>query len=503
MYQRVGPEASNPATPGSHIQPKVYMSDTAINVPEYTVSELSGAIKKTVEGAFGYVRVRGELGRVSRPASGHLYMDLKDDKAVLNGVMWKGTASKLSIRPEQGLEVICTGKLTTFPGQSRYQIVIETMEPAGVGALMALLEERRKKLHAEGLFDEARKQLLPHLPEVIGVVTSPSGAVIRDILHRLSDRFPRHVLVWPCLVQGEKAAQQIAAGIEGFNALEVGDDIPRPDVIIVARGGGSIEDLWPFNEEIVVRAAAASLIPLISAVGHETDTTLIDFASDQRAPTPTAAAEMAVPVRSELVAGLMTLDRRLVSASARSMTERRERVRSLARAIPKPRDIMGLAQQRFDTASLRLLQSLKGHVRAHRSRFDGVAARLRPEQLKQRAEVSLNRVSELGARQTNAMKSRLARQEERLKASSNMLEVLSYKSTLNRGYAMVHGEDGRIIRDVKAAHPGMAVDIEFADGRVPAVFGAPGTAPKKATKKPSKTSKDDAKEVEEKQGRLL
>lgn len=471
----------------------------AINIPEYTVSELSGAIKKTVEGAFGYVRVRGELGRVSRPASGHLYMDLKDEKAVLNGVMWKGTASKLSIRPEQGLEVICTGKLTTFPGQSRYQIIIDTMEPAGVGALMALLEERRKKLHAEGLFDEARKQLLPHLPDVIGVVTSPSGAVIRDILHRLADRFPRHVLVWPTPVQGEKAAGQIAAAIEGFNALEPGGDIPRPDVIIVARGGGSIEDLWAFNEEVVVRAAASSMIPLISAVGHETDTTLIDFASDCRAPTPTAAAEMAVPVRSELVADVMALDRRLVSASARLMGERQERVRGLARAMPKPSDMMSLAQQRFDTASIRLSQSLKGHVQSHRARFDRVIARLRPEQLAQGTSASLARITELESRAANAIRSQLARHKERLHGSASLLEVLSYARTLERGFALVHGPDGKIIRTVASAKPGVEADIEFADGRAPAIFGPAGTLPKKVTKKPPKTAKD----VEEKQGRLL
>lgn len=471
----------------------------AINIPEYSVSELSGAIKKTVEGAFGYVRVRGELGRVSRPASGHLYMDLKDEKAVLNGVMWKGTASKLSIRPEQGLEVICTGKLTTFPGQSRYQIIIDTMEPAGVGALMALLEERRKKLHAEGLFDEARKQLLPHLPDVIGVVTSPSGAVIRDILHRLADRFPRHVLVWPTPVQGEKAAGQIAAAIEGFNALEPGGDIPRPDVIIVARGGGSIEDLWAFNEEVVVRAAASSMIPLISAVGHETDTTLIDFASDCRAPTPTAAAEMAVPVRSELVADVMALDRRLVSASARLMGERQERVRGLARAMPKPNDMMSLARQRFDNVALRLDQSLGKHVEEHRLNFEKTASRLRPEQLGKRAADGLARITELGVRATNAVTSRLVRQHERLGAAGSLLEVLSYNSTLKRGFALVHGPDGKIIRNVKLAKPGVEADIEFADGRAPAVFGPPGTLPKKVTKKPPKTAKD----VEQKQGRLL
>lgn len=480
-------------------------TNEAINVPEYSVSELSGAIKKTVESTFGYVRVRGELGRVSRPASGHLYMDLKDDKAVLNGVMWKGTASKLTIRPEQGLEVICTGKLTTFPGQSRYQIVISSMEPAGVGALMALLEERRKKLHAEGLFDEARKQLLPHLPQVIGVVTSPSGAVIRDILHRLSDRFPRHVLVWPTPVQGEKAAAQIAAGIAGFNALEPGGDIPRPDVIIVARGGGSIEDLWPFNEEVVVRAASDSLIPLISAVGHETDTTLIDFASDRRAPTPTAAAEMAVPVRADLISDLMNLDRRMVSASARSMSERRERLRGLARAIPKPQDMMGLAQQRFDNAAARLSQSLMGHVRSHRTKYDGIAARLRPEQMRTRMEASHQRLQELKARSANAIQARLARQGERLSSSGKMLEVLSYKNTLGRGYALVHGPDGSIVRSASSIEHGLEAEIEFADGRAPATFGAgaptPKATPQKAIKKPKEPKK--LKDMEDKQGRLL
>lgn len=466
-------------------------------MPEYSVSELSGAIKKTVESTFGYVRVRGELGRVSRPASGHLYMDLKDDKAVLNGVMWKGRASKLKIRPEQGLEVICTGKLTTFPGQSRYQIVIDTMEPAGVGALMALLEERRKKLQGEGLFDDARKQLLPHLPRVIGVVTSPSGAVIRDILHRLSDRFPRHVLVWPTPVQGEKAAAQIAAGIRGFNMLEEGGAIPRPDVIIVARGGGSIEDLWPFNEEVVVRAAADSMIPLISAVGHETDTTLIDFAADQRAPTPTAAAEMAVPVRSELIADLMNLDRRLVSASSRSMSERQERLRGLARAIPKPQDIMGLAGQRFDNAAARLSQSLRSHVNSHRNKFESIAGRLRPDPMQARAREARLRLGELEARSTNAIRARLTRRSERLEASGKMLDVLSYARTLDRGFALVHAKDGTILRSAEAAGPGLEVEIEFADGSAPAVFGA--GSPQKATKKPPKK----AKEVEEKQGRLL
>ena len=249
------------------------------NAPEFSVSEISGAVKKTVEGAFSRVRVRGEVGRLSRPRSGHIYLDLKDDRAVLAGVIWKGVAGRMATQPEEGMEVVATGRLTTFPGQSKYQMVIEEIRPAGVGALMAMLEKRRQALAAEGLFDEARKRPLPRLPEVIGVVTSPSGAVIRDILHRLRDRFPRKVLIWPVAVQGAKCAPEVAAAIRGFNALEAGGRIPRPDLIIVARGGGSLEDLWGFNEEVVVRAAAESAIPLISAVGHETDTTLIDHAA--------------------------------------------------------------------------------------------------------------------------------------------------------------------------------------------------------------------------------
>ncbi|MEQ1889789.1 MAG: exodeoxyribonuclease VII large subunit, partial [Alphaproteobacteria bacterium] len=287
------------------------LSETSTNLPELSVSELSAALKRLVEGEFGFVRVRGEISGFTRAASGHCYLTLKDDRSVIDAVMWKGTASSLRFKPEDGMEVVCSGKLTTYPARSKYQLVVEAMAPAGVGALLAQLEERRKKLAAEGLFDAARKRPLPYLPEVIGLVTSPTGAVIRDILHRLADRFPRHVLLWPVLVQGELAARQIAAAIEGFNRLTPGGAAPRPDVLIVARGGGSIEDLWAFNEEIVVRAAAASKIPLISAVGHETDTTLIDYASDLRAPTPTAAAEMAVPVRGELRVQVLDLQRRL------------------------------------------------------------------------------------------------------------------------------------------------------------------------------------------------
>jgi exodeoxyribonuclease VII large subunit len=279
------------------------MNEPRVNIPEWSVSELAAALKKTVEDSYGFVRVRGEITGYRGPhSSGHVYFALKDEGAKIDAVIWKGVFGRIRFKPEEGLEVIATGRLTTYPGRSSYQIIIESLEPAGIGALMALLEERKKKLAAEGLFDEARKQLLPYLPTVIGVVTSPTGAVIRDILHRLADRFPRRVLVWPVRVQGEGSAEEVAAAIRGFNALPEGGRTPRPDLIIVARGGGSLEDLWSFNEEIVVRAAAESMIPLISAVGHETDFTLIDLASDRRAPTPTAAAEMAVPVRVDLIA---------------------------------------------------------------------------------------------------------------------------------------------------------------------------------------------------------
>src|SRR2546429_4572578 len=290
---------------------KMTAAENLINAPEFTVSELSSALRRTVEDAYGHVRVRGEIsGFRGAHSSGHCYFALKDENAKIEAVIWKSALYRMRFKPQEGLEVIATGKLTTYPGSSKYQIVIEALEPAGIGALMALMEERKKKLPAQGPFDEARKQLLPWLPEVIGGATSPTGAVIRDILHRLEDRFPRRVLVWPVKVQGDGSAEQVAAAIRGFNALPVGGRIPRPDVLIVARGGGSLEDLWSFNEEIVVRAAASSRIPLISAVGHQTDITLIDFAADKRAPTPNAAAEMAVPVRSELLAEVSVLARR-------------------------------------------------------------------------------------------------------------------------------------------------------------------------------------------------
>lgn len=331
----------------------------ASNAPEFTVSEISGAVKKAIEGQFGRVRVRGEIGRVSRPASGHVYLDLKDANASLGSVIWKTTVRGLAVRPEEGMEVVATGRLTTFPGASKYQMIIEEIAPAGVGALMAMLEARRKALAAEGLFDQARKRPLPFLPEVIGVVTSPSGAVIRDILHRLSDRFPRRVLLWPVTVQGERCAPEVAAAIRGFNAIAPGGPIPRPDVLIVARGGGSIEDLWGFNEEIVVRAAAESAIPLVSAVGHETDTTLIDLAADRRAPTPTAAAEMAVPVRLELVAAVAALDARRGAALGRGLDQRAQRLRDLSRGLPRPEALLSERAQLVDGLAGRLPRAIE------------------------------------------------------------------------------------------------------------------------------------------------
>ncbi|AXC50924.1 exodeoxyribonuclease VII large subunit [Paracoccus suum] len=340
--------------------------DAASNAPPLSVSEVSGAVKRVIEGEFSHVRVRGEVGRVSRPASGHLYFDLKDDRAVLGAVCWKANACRLPHRPEEGMEVIVTGRLTTFPGASKYQLLVDSVAPAGLGALMAMLEQRRKLLAAEGLFDAARKRPIPYLPGTIGVVTSPSGAVIRDILHRLRERFPSRVLIWPVAVQGNACAPEVAAAIAGFNAATGG---MRPDLIIVARGGGSIEDLWGFNEELVVRTVAAGTIPLISAVGHETDTTLIDHVADLRAPTPTAAAEFAVPVRAELLARMVDLHGRKLRGAQARVSQPRQRLRDLARGLGRPQALTDAARQRLDLGAGRLEPGLRGFVRQRRDRL--------------------------------------------------------------------------------------------------------------------------------------
>ena len=444
------------------------------NLPEYTVGELSNRLKRTVEDAFALVRVRGEISGFKRAASGHLYLALKDEDAVLDAVCWKGTAAKFALKPEDGMEVICTGKLTTYPGRSKYQMVIERMELAGVGALMALLEQRKQKLAAEGLFAAERKRPIPYLPEVIGVVTSPTGAVIRDILHRLRERFPRHVLVWPVLVQGESAAAQVAAAIEGFNRILPGGAVPRPDLLIVARGGGSLEDLWAFNEEVVVRAAAASEIPLISAVGHETDTTLIDFVSDRRAPTPTAAAEMAVPVRLDLLDQVGAFDRRQTQAIGRLVTEQQKHLVALARGLRDPRELLAQAQQRLDDLSERLPRGLQACVTQKRSRLDVLAGALRPRALQRELAQHAQMLAERSRALHRELERRLLEARRALEQPAKLLETLSYRSVLGRGFAVVRDADGRPITSVAAATPGLAVAIEFGDGRRDAVLGGGG-----------------------------
>ncbi|MDF2365753.1 exodeoxyribonuclease VII large subunit [Sneathiella sp.] len=469
------------------------------NIHEYTVSELSGALKRTVEDVFGHVRVRAEISGITRANSGHVYLTLKDEKAVIDGIIWKGAAQKLSFRPEEGLEVVCTGKLTTYPARSKYQIVIEIMEPAGVGALMALLEERKKKLAAEGLFDPSRKKELPYLPQVIGVVTSPTGAVIRDILHRLRDRFPTHVLLWPVLVQGETAAGQIASAIRGFNALPAEGDIPRPDLLIVARGGGSLEDLWAFNEEEVVRAAAESVIPLISAVGHETDTTLIDFASDKRAPTPTAAAEIAVPVRSELITYVEDQERRIKRSLNRSITDKRERLVGLSRGLRDPASLIAEKVQHLDHLESRLRQSVSSNLNFKGQQFSGAAAKLRPQLLERSLTQYGEKLTLIDRQMARNIAIKRERAEERLGATTRLLESLSFRRVLKRGYSIVWDEAGKPISSVEGATPGRAVEVEFADGKATAAFSGAGggTSPGRASKKVQK------KKSEPKQGSLL
>ena len=516
-------------------------AEPLVNAPEFTVSELSSALKRTVEDRFGFVRVRGEISGFRGPhSSGHCYFALKDENAKIEAVIWKFAHARMRFKPQEGLEVIATGKLTTYPNSSKYQIVIDALEPAGVGALMALMEERKRKLAAEGLFDEKRKRPLPWLPQVIGVVTSPTGAVIRDILHRLEDRFPRHVLVWPVKVQGEGSAEQVAAAIRGFNALPEGGKIPRPDVLIVARGGGSLEDLWSFNEEIVVRAAAESRIPLISAVGHETDITLIDFAADKRAPTPTAAAEMAVPVKSDLITEVDSLARRVFVCWQRGFEARRNELRAASRALPAANELLAIPRQRLDAAGGALPRGLKANTHAHfrrfaatsgrltlrvlrgqvaqarqhltvsgerlthsarslmrsrRDRFTGLDARLKASRVAnaqaQRNAIARERerTERLAERAERAMLTMLDRLEARMLHSGQLLAALSYRSVLARGFALVRNEAGHPLHAAADVGAGARLELEFSDGRVAATAGAdqpvltsqpnPATAPRR------------------------
>jgi exodeoxyribonuclease VII large subunit len=527
------------------------------NQTEYTVSELSSALKRTVENAYGHVRVRGEIsGFRGAHSSGHCYFALKDESAKIEAVIWKTAYGRMRFKPQEGLEVIATGKLTTYPGSSKYQIVIEAIEPAGIGALMALMEERKRKLSAEGLFDEARKQLLPWLPEVIGVVTSPTGAVIRDILHRLEDRFPRRVLVWPVKVQGEGSAEQIAAAIRGFNALPKAGRIPRPDLLIVARGGGSLEDLWSFNEEIVVRAAAESMIPLISAVGHETDITLIDFAADKRAPTPSAAAEMAVPVRAELFVEVSSFARRAMLCWQRSQDSRRNELRAAVRALPAAGELLAIPRQRLDGAAASLPRALRANTHAHfrrfaqssarltlrvlraqvahatqrltmgserltlgarallhrrRDRFSGLEIRLKTSKLAnakaQHAAIARDRerALRLAERARRALATAMQRQQARIAHSGQLLSALSYRSVLTRGFALVRDDQGHAVRAAASVGPGARLNLEFADGSVgatadtdrPAATSRPASQPKPAASEPKPAARRVTKPVDQ------
>lgn len=482
-------------------------TSTPTNAHEFTVTQLAGALKRTVEEQFGRVRVRGEFGRVTIAGSGHMYADLKDDRAVISAVMWRGALARLDIRPEEGMEVIAEGKLTTYPGRSQYQLIIERLSLAGEGALMALLERRRKKLAAEGLFDEERKKEIPYLPRTIGVVTSPTGAVIRDIINRVEDRFPRRILLWPVLVQGEKAAAQIAAAIAGFNHMPATLEVPRPDILIVARGGGSLEDLWCFNEEAVVRAIAASDIPVIAAVGHETDWSLADYAADKRAPTPTGAAEFAVPVRAELAQMLGDMGGRMQKALRRTAEQRRL---SLAAArLPSLDHILAPQRQRLDIAAIRIAPALSSGLErrsaalraaSHRLRPDGMhrsilerqthlgltaarsdralqassdkkraalraaGGRLRPETLRREISKGTSDSRAASQRAVRAMAAQLAARKDRLSRASGMLGALSYHSVLARGFAVIKNTDGGIVRTAAQLKTGSDVSLIMQDG---------------------------------------
>lgn len=440
----------------------------ATNVVEFTVSEIAGALKRVVEEKFGYVRVRGEISGYRGPhASGHAYFALKDDKARLEAVIWRGFMDKLKFPPEEGMEVIAVGKLTTYPGSSKYQIVIEALEPTGVGALMALLENRKKKLAEEGLFDEAKKKPLPYMPRIIGVVTSPTGAVIRDIIHRISDRFPLHILVWPVRVQGETCGREVAAGVEGFNALPLEGPVPKPDVIIVARGGGSLEDLWGFNDEAVVRAVYASDLPVISAVGHETDWTLIDYVADWRAPTPTAAAEKAVPVKLDLEVYIASLGARLRMGLTRYFDFHQQKLRALVRGLPTVDQLFALPRRGFDEISSRLQRALCVSYDKKRFYFHAISLRLAPRLLN--TEKAQRNTKEYVTRLQRAFVHNVEKQRAQIEVAFRLLKSTSYQNILERGFVLALGQDHKPIKRLAQFPETGPVNLRFFDGDISVV----------------------------------
>ncbi|MGI9352041.1 MAG: exodeoxyribonuclease VII large subunit [Rhizobiaceae bacterium] len=456
------------------------------NQVEYTVTEISASLKKTVEDRFGHVRVRGEITGYRGPhSSGHCYFALKDDRARIEAVIWKGVFNRLKHKPDEGLEVIASGKLTTYPGSSKYQIVIDNLEPAGAGALMALLEERKKKLEAEGLFAPERKQLLPYLPGKIGVITSPTGAVIRDILHRISDRFPLHITVWPVRVQGETTGAEVSSAIIGFNAM---NDADRPDLLIVARGGGSIEDLWGFNDEAVVRAAANSNIPLISAVGHETDWTLIDLVADIRAPTPTGAAELAVPVKAELDATIASYKARLQSALLRQFEKARSVLLAASRGLATPDSLLAMPRRRLDEASGRLGRGLDMAARTKRTAYERIASRLSHRGLEVSISRNRDKLETLNRRANSAFVNYTAQTGARIDQAERLLESLSYRAVLDRGYAVIRTTEGRPVNSAKSIHVGDAFDVELKDGHIAGIAAGESQKPALA-KTPAKRKK--------------
>jgi exodeoxyribonuclease VII large subunit len=457
------------------------------NARPYSVSELAFALKRTLEDAYGFVRLRGEVSKVTHHANGHVYLTLKDDRASIDGVVWKSQVRALSVRPEHGLEVIVTGKITAYTAGSRYQIVIETMEVAGLGALLAQLERLKAKLAAEGLFETARKKPLPQMPAVVGVITSPTGAVIRDILHRIRDRWPCRVIVWPVVVQGDAAAGQVSAAIQGFSNLTADGAVPRPDILIVARGGGSVEDLWAFNDEALARTVAACPIPLISAVGHETDTTLIDFVSDRRAPTPTAAAEMATPVLSELKAAVADLGARMHRCGGRAVEDRRGRIEAAERVLKRAPDMLRLAEQRFDIVAGRLAAGLARNAAVHERELVRAASRLTPLLLQRPQAVQRQRLQGVAQRLQPSLERRLDRARERLDALSKLHVSVDPDRPLQRGFARVSRADGTLVRAGASLEAGEAVSMKFGDGvsrKAVVDAEAAAAAPKAAKPKP-------------------